>query len=170
MNSPTFVLTLSKLMQSQNKGQEDVKSNLHGELKSLSDKLNHDKSHENSQEFSVFISSLEEKIGMFMVKLRNDLSNSFTNEIQEMVCKLKALHQKNPIPTLLPTKGSSCCIRGQYSLFLTIYVFSEYMLAELFSASSASEDQAQSVKVLKRLSGFGRSICSAILASADSRS
>ena len=66
----------------QNKGQEDVKSNLHGELKSLSEKLNHDKSHENSQEFSVFLSSLEEKIGMFMVKLRNDLSNSFTNEIQ----------------------------------------------------------------------------------------
>ncbi|KAL4583301.1 hypothetical protein LXL04_007871 [Taraxacum kok-saghyz] len=39
----------------------------------------------------------------------------------------------------------------------------------LRSACSASEDPAQSVRVLKRRLGFNRSICSAILASADSR-
>ncbi|CAH1434314.1 unnamed protein product [Lactuca virosa] len=95
------------------KGQEDVKSSLHGELKSLSVKLNQDKCHQNSQEISVLLSGLEEKIGVFILNLHNNLSKSFTNEIQAVACKLKALDQKNPTHALLPPKAVSFCASPQ---------------------------------------------------------
>ncbi|GJT05070.1 recombination initiation defects 3 [Tanacetum coccineum] len=87
------------------KGQEDVKSTLIGELKSISDKLNQDTCHQNLKEISILLSTLQEKIRVFVLNLRNDLSKSFTNEMQALGCKLKALGQKNPIPTVLPPRA-----------------------------------------------------------------
>ncbi|KAI3764888.1 hypothetical protein L2E82_14905 [Cichorium intybus] len=73
---------------------------LRGELKSLSDQINHNKYHHISQELFNFLSGLEEKIGVFILNLHKNLSKSFTNEIQAVVYKLKALDQKNPTPAL----------------------------------------------------------------------
>ncbi|KAI3743914.1 hypothetical protein L1987_56984 [Smallanthus sonchifolius] len=96
-----------------NKGQEDVKSSLQGELKSISDQLNQNTCHQSSQDISILLSNLQEKIGVFMLNLRNDLSTSFTNEMQAFGCKLKALDQKNPTPTILPPKAASSCANPQ---------------------------------------------------------
>lgn len=96
-----------------NKGQEDVKSSLRGELKSLSDQINHDKCHQNSQELSNLLSGLEEKIEVFILNLHKNLSKSFTNEIQTVVYKLKALDQKNPTPAHPPPKAVSFCANSQ---------------------------------------------------------
>lgn len=90
-----------------NKGQEELKSSFHGDLKSISDQLNQDTCSKNSQDISISISSLQEKIGVFILNLRNDLSKSFTNEMQAIACKLKALDQKNT--TVLPPKAVSYC-------------------------------------------------------------
>lgn len=93
------------------KGQEDVKSTLNGqlksigELKSISDKLNQDTCHQNSKEISIMLSALQEKIRVFVLNSRNDLSKSFTNEMQALGCKLKSLDQKNPTPTVLPPRA-----------------------------------------------------------------
>ncbi|KAD4982698.1 hypothetical protein E3N88_19369 [Mikania micrantha] len=87
-----------------NKGQEDVKSSLQGELKLIADQLNQNTYHQNSQDVSILLSKLQEKIEIFILHLRNDLSKSFTNEMQALGCKLKALDQKNPTPTILPPK------------------------------------------------------------------
>ncbi|XP_024988921.1 protein PAIR1 isoform X2 [Cynara cardunculus var. scolymus] len=92
-----------------NKGQEDLKSSLHGDLKLISDQLNQDRCNKNSQDISILLSSLQEKIGVFISNLRNDLSKSFTNEMQAIACKLKALDQKNPSPTVLLPKAVSYC-------------------------------------------------------------
>lgn len=69
----------------QNKGQDDVKSSLHGELKLISAQLNQETCHQNSQDISILLSSLQENIGGFFLNLRNDLSKSFTNELQVRV-------------------------------------------------------------------------------------
>ncbi|KAI3781143.1 hypothetical protein L2E82_11144 [Cichorium intybus] len=95
-----------------NKGQEDVKCSLRGELKSLSDQINHNKCHQISQELFNFLSGLEEKIGVFILNLHKNLSKSFTNEIQAVVYKLKALDQKNPTPALPPPKNAYYCLDG----------------------------------------------------------
>ncbi|XP_071707686.1 putative recombination initiation defects 3 isoform X2 [Rutidosis leptorrhynchoides] len=100
-------------LQTINKGQEDVKSSLHGELKSISDQLKQDIRHQNSQEISNMLSGLQEKIGVFILNLRNDLSKSFTNEIRALGCKLKALDHTNPPPTFLPPRAVSNCVNPQ---------------------------------------------------------
>ncbi|KAI3719452.1 hypothetical protein L6452_20351 [Arctium lappa] len=97
------------LTNDQNKGQEELKSSLHGDLKLISDQLNQDTCNKNSQDISILLSGLQEKIGVFILNLRNDLSKSFTNEMQAIACKLKALDQKNPPPTVLPPKAVSYC-------------------------------------------------------------
>ncbi|XP_076950292.1 putative recombination initiation defects 3 [Bidens hawaiensis] len=94
-------------LQTINKGQEEVKSSLQGELKLISDQLNQNMCNQNSQDISILLSSLQENIGAFVSNLRNDLSTSFANEMQALGCKLKALEQKNPPPTLLPSKAVS---------------------------------------------------------------
>ncbi|KAK1425178.1 hypothetical protein QVD17_20524 [Tagetes erecta] len=91
-----------------NKAQEDVKSTLQGELKSISDKVHQNTCHQNSQDISIMLSNLQEKIGVFISNLRSDLSTSFTNEMQALGCKLNALDQKNPTPTILPPKVLKC--------------------------------------------------------------
>ncbi|KAM0004728.1 putative protein PAIR1 [Helianthus debilis subsp. tardiflorus] len=96
-----------------NKGQEDVKSSLQGELKLISDQLNQKSCHQNSQDISILLSNLQEKVGFFISNLRNDLSSSFTNEMQALGCKLKALDQNNPTPTVLPPKAVSFCVNPQ---------------------------------------------------------
>ncbi|KAI3796552.1 hypothetical protein L1987_39227 [Smallanthus sonchifolius] len=96
-----------------NKGQEDVKSSLQGELKSISDQLNQNTCHQSSQDISILLSNLQEKIGFSILNLRKDLSTSFNNEMQELGCKLKALDQKNPTTTTLPPKAVSYCANPQ---------------------------------------------------------
>ncbi|KAL8268525.1 hypothetical protein R6Q59_002323 [Mikania micrantha] len=96
-----------------NKGQEDVKSSLQGELKLIADQLNQNTYHQNSQDVSILLSKLQEKIEIFILHLRNDLSKSFTNEMQALGCKLKALDQKNPTPTILPPKSIGYCDNSQ---------------------------------------------------------
>ncbi|KAK9051451.1 hypothetical protein SSX86_028078 [Deinandra increscens subsp. villosa] len=96
-----------------NKGQEDVKSSLQGELKSISDQLSQNTRHQNSEDITNLLSNLQEKIRVFILNLRNDLSTSFTNEMQALGCKLKALDQKTPAPTILPPKAVSFCANPQ---------------------------------------------------------
>ncbi|KVH97248.1 hypothetical protein Ccrd_000653 [Cynara cardunculus var. scolymus] len=116
-----------------NKGQEDLKSSLHGDLKLISDQLNQDRCNKNSQDISILLSSLQEKIGVFISNLRNDLSKSFTNEMQAIACKLKALDQKNPSPTVLLPKAVSYCANPlgkapkMYALY-SISLFSQLSL------------------------------------------
>nr|XP_043626749.1 putative recombination initiation defects 3 [Erigeron canadensis] len=95
------------------KGQVDVKATLHGELKLISDQLNQDTCHQNSQDIPILLSTLQEKIGVFMSNLRNDLSKSFTNEMQALGCKLKALEQKKTTPITLPPRPVSHCLSPQ---------------------------------------------------------
>ncbi|KAJ9564020.1 hypothetical protein OSB04_009180, partial [Centaurea solstitialis] len=85
------------------------KSSLHGDLKLISDQLNQDTCNKNTQDVSILLSSLQEKIGLFISNLRNDLSKSFAYEMQAIVCKLKELDQKNPPPTVLPPQAVSYC-------------------------------------------------------------
>ncbi|KAJ9563389.1 hypothetical protein OSB04_008549 [Centaurea solstitialis] len=84
-------------------------ASLHGDLKLISDQLNQDTCSKNTQDVSILLSSLQEKIGLFISNLRNDLSKSFAYEMQAIVCKLKELDQKNPPPTVLPPQAVSYC-------------------------------------------------------------
>ncbi|KAJ9563408.1 hypothetical protein OSB04_008568 [Centaurea solstitialis] len=75
----------------------------------ISDQLNQDTCNKNSQDVSILLSSLQEKIGLFISNLRNDLSKSFAYEMQAIACKLKALDQRNPPPTFLSPQAVSYC-------------------------------------------------------------
>ncbi|GMP61444.1 hypothetical protein CsSME_00023907 [Camellia sinensis var. sinensis] len=92
----------------QNKGQEDIKTNLVGGLKSLSDQVRQDIYQARLQEISSVISALPEQINECLQKLKSELCKSVTQEMQAMVCSLKIPSQNHRTPTVLPAKGISC--------------------------------------------------------------
>ncbi|CAL5400997.1 unnamed protein product [Camellia sinensis] len=91
-----------------NKGQEDIKTNLVGGLKSISDQVRQDIYQARLQEISSVISALPEQIKECLQKLKSELCKSVTQEMQAMVCSLKIPSQNHRTPTVLPAKGISC--------------------------------------------------------------
>lgn len=64
------------------KGQDDIKGSLDGSLKDVSDQLNNDKYRDKLQQIFLVLSALPEQIEASLIKVRNDLCNTFTNEIK----------------------------------------------------------------------------------------
>ncbi|KAG5565769.1 hypothetical protein RHGRI_001627 [Rhododendron griersonianum] len=85
----------------QAKGQEDIKTNLAGGIKSLSDQVSQDTDGEKLKEISSFILTLPEQIDVYLQKMQSELCNKLTQEIQAMVCSLKVPNQNHLTPAIL---------------------------------------------------------------------
>ncbi|XP_058224140.1 putative recombination initiation defects 3 isoform X1 [Rhododendron vialii] len=96
------------LLQVMAKGQEDIKTNLAGGIKSLSDQVSQDTDGEKLQEISSFILTLPEQIDVYLQKMKSELCNKLTQEIQAMVCSLKVPNQHHLTPAILLEEGISC--------------------------------------------------------------
>ncbi|KAF5954720.1 hypothetical protein HYC85_007576 [Camellia sinensis] len=66
----------------QNKGQEDVKTNLVGGLKSISDQVSQEIDRDTLKEISSMISALPEQIDLCLQKLKSELCKTVTQEMQ----------------------------------------------------------------------------------------
>ncbi|XP_022769510.1 protein PAIR1-like [Durio zibethinus] len=69
-------------LQLMNKGQEVIKASLDGSMKEISDQLNKDIHRDKLQQFFLVLSALPEQTEASLIKLQNELSNTFTNEIK----------------------------------------------------------------------------------------
>ncbi|KAG5565799.1 hypothetical protein RHGRI_001654 [Rhododendron griersonianum] len=96
------------LLQVMAKGQEDIKTNLAGGIKSLSDQVSQDTDGEKLKEISSFILTLPEQIDVYLQKMQSELCNKLTQEIQAMVCSLKVPNQNHLTPAILLEEGISC--------------------------------------------------------------
>ncbi|KAF7153667.1 hypothetical protein RHSIM_Rhsim01G0157000 [Rhododendron simsii] len=92
----------------QAKGQEDIKTNLAGGIKSLSDQVSQDTDGEKLKEISSFILTLPEQIDVYLQKMQSELCNKLTQEKQAMVCRLKVPNQNHLSPAILLEEGISC--------------------------------------------------------------
>ncbi|KAL2461567.1 putative recombination initiation defects 3 [Abeliophyllum distichum] len=90
------------------KGQEDIKAGVDGGFKSLSDQLKQNINQENFKEIFSLISALSEKFNTQIMKLRSDLHETFTKEIQAMACSMKISTRKQATPPIYAPKGVSC--------------------------------------------------------------
>lgn len=80
-----FSNSRTTLYGNQNKGQEDIKASVDGGFKYLSDQLKQNINQENFKDIFSVISALSEKFDTQIMKLQNDLHETFTKEIK--VCK-----------------------------------------------------------------------------------
>ncbi|XP_022757351.1 protein PAIR1-like isoform X3 [Durio zibethinus] len=105
--------TSLKLM---NKGQEDIKASLDGGMKAISEQLNMDIYRDKLQQIFLVLSALPEQTEASLLKLRNELCNTFTDEIKllsSIACNVKTLSQKGPVATAILPKSTSCCASPQ---------------------------------------------------------
>ncbi|KAI8572057.1 hypothetical protein RHMOL_Rhmol01G0168900 [Rhododendron molle] len=96
------------LLQVMANGLEDIKTNLAGGIKSLSDQVNQDTDGEKLKEISSFILTLPDQIDVYLQKMQSELCNKLTQEIQAMVCSLKVPNQNHLNPAILLEEGISC--------------------------------------------------------------
>ncbi|KAI8028482.1 Protein PAIR1, partial [Camellia lanceoleosa] len=99
------------LMQLMNMGQEDVKTNLVGGVKSISDRVSQDR--DRLKEISSMISALPEQIDLCLQKLKSELCKTVTQEMQAIPCTLSISSQKHLTPTVLLERGISCRVTPQ---------------------------------------------------------
>ncbi|XP_039056566.1 putative recombination initiation defects 3 [Hibiscus syriacus] len=92
-----------------NKGQEDIKASLDGSMKAISDQLNNAIYGDKLQNIFLVLSTLPEQMEASLIKLQNELCNTFTNEIKAITGNAKTLVQNGPVATGLPPKLSGCC-------------------------------------------------------------
>ncbi|TYH06431.1 hypothetical protein ES288_A08G155700v1 [Gossypium darwinii] len=90
------------------KGQEDMKTSLDGSMKAVSDQLNNDKFRDKLQQIFLVLSALPEQIEASLIKVRNELCSTFTNEIKAIDCK--TLSQKAPVAAAILPKSTGCSV------------------------------------------------------------
>ncbi|TYH58673.1 hypothetical protein ES332_D08G171400v1 [Gossypium tomentosum] len=90
------------------KGQEDIKASLDGSMKAVSDQLNNDKYRDKLQQIFLVLSALPEQMEASLIKVRNELCNTFTNEIKAIDCK--TLSQKAPVAAAILPKSTGCSV------------------------------------------------------------
>ncbi|XP_057495494.1 putative recombination initiation defects 3 isoform X2 [Actinidia eriantha] len=95
------------LLQLINRGQEDVKTNLVGGIKSLSDQVSQDIYRERLKDISSAISALPEQIDVCLQQLKSELCKTVTQEIQAIACGLKIPSQSYLTPTVVLAKDIS---------------------------------------------------------------
>ncbi|MBA0763521.1 hypothetical protein Gotri_012954, partial [Gossypium trilobum] len=93
------------------KGQEDIKASLDGSMKAVSDQLNNDKYRDKLQQIFLLLSALPEQMEASLIKVRNELCNTFTNEIKAIDCK--TLSQKPPVAAAILPKSTGCSVTPQ---------------------------------------------------------
>ncbi|THF98162.1 hypothetical protein TEA_028407 [Camellia sinensis var. sinensis] len=101
------------LMQLMNKGQEDVKTNLVGGLKSISDQVSQEIDRDRLKEISSMISAFPEQIDLCLQKLKSELCKTVTQEMQAIPYTLRIPSQKHLTPTVLSERGISCRVTPQ---------------------------------------------------------
>lgn len=69
----------------QNKGQEDIKASIDGGMKAISDQVNKDIYRDKLQQIFLVLSALPEQSEASLIKLKNELCNTFTNEIKACI-------------------------------------------------------------------------------------
>ncbi|XP_038996543.1 putative recombination initiation defects 3 [Hibiscus syriacus] len=87
-----------------NKGQEDIKASLDGSMKAISDQLNNAVYGDKLQNIFFVLSTLPEQMEASLIKLQNELCNSFTKEIKAIAGNVKTLIQNGPVASGLPPK------------------------------------------------------------------
>ncbi|OMO78776.1 protein PAIR1-like protein [Corchorus capsularis] len=100
-------------VQLMNKGQEDIKASLDGGLKAISDQLDKDIYQNKLQQIFLVLSAFPEQMEASLVKLQNELCNTFTNEIKAIACNVKTLNQKGPVAAALLPKTTGCSATPQ---------------------------------------------------------
>ncbi|KAI8027058.1 Protein PAIR1 [Camellia lanceoleosa] len=100
------------LMQLMNMGQ-DVKTNLVGGLKSISEQVSQEIDRDRLKEISSMISALPEQIDLCLQKLKSELCKTVTQEMQAIPCTLRIPSQKHLTPTVLSERGISCRVTPQ---------------------------------------------------------
>ncbi|XWS77023.1 hypothetical protein CRYUN_Cryun01aG0228000 [Craigia yunnanensis] len=100
-------------LQLMNKGQEDIKASLHGGMKAISDQLNEDIYRDKLHQIFLVLSALPEQMEASLIKLQNELCNTFTNEMKAIACNVKTLSQKGPVATAILPKSTGCCATPQ---------------------------------------------------------
>ncbi|KAL7203421.1 hypothetical protein ACSBR2_016664 [Camellia fascicularis] len=101
------------LMQLMNKGQEDVKTNLVGGLKSISDQVSQEIDRNRLKEISSMISAFPEQIDLCLQKLKSELCKTVTQEMQAIPYNLRIPSQKHLTSTVLSERGISCRVTPQ---------------------------------------------------------
>ncbi|KAF8017101.1 hypothetical protein BT93_H2348 [Corymbia citriodora subsp. variegata] len=96
------LITQDNSLQQMSKGQEDIKASLDGCFKSISEQLNKHKNEDRLQEVFSALSALPEKVEELMLKLQDQLQNTFTKEMQ--AARHILWDQESAAPAVLPVK------------------------------------------------------------------
>ncbi|XVF33325.1 hypothetical protein REPUB_Repub17cG0158700 [Reevesia pubescens] len=96
-----------------NKGQEDIKVSFDGGMKSISDQLNKDIYRDKLQQIFLVLSALPEQTEASLLKLQNELCNTFTKEIKAIACNVESLNQKPAVASTILPKSTGCCATPQ---------------------------------------------------------
>ncbi|WCJ22785.1 Protein PAIR1 [Euphorbia peplus] len=90
------------------KGQEDTKLSLEGRLKSISDQLRTETSHDKLQQIFLVLSALPEQIEASLQKLQNDLRITLSKEMQALACRWKTCNYGSPSIMMLAAQVTGC--------------------------------------------------------------
>ncbi|GKU96849.1 hypothetical protein SLEP1_g10037 [Rubroshorea leprosula] len=91
------------------KGLEDIKTNLDGVMKSISDQLSNRMCLDKLEQIFLLLSTLPTQIEASLFKLQNKLQNFFTKEIQAILGSLKTLKQNSSVAAAIPLKYTGSC-------------------------------------------------------------
>ncbi|KAF8017113.1 hypothetical protein BT93_H2348 [Corymbia citriodora subsp. variegata] len=105
------LITQDNSLQQMSKGQEDIKASLDGCFKSISEQLNKHKNEDRLQEVFSALSALPEKVEELMLKLQDQLQNTFTKEMQ--AARHILWDQESAAPAVLPVKRNIICALPQ---------------------------------------------------------
>ncbi|XP_012083385.1 putative recombination initiation defects 3 isoform X2 [Jatropha curcas] len=89
-------------------GQEDIKSSLDGNLKSISERLRKDICQDKLKQIFLVLSVLPNQMEASLLKLQQEICMTFTKEMQASACKLKTPNQNSPSITVLSPKVTGC--------------------------------------------------------------
>ncbi|XP_030540885.1 putative recombination initiation defects 3 isoform X3 [Rhodamnia argentea] len=99
------LMTQDNSLQQMSKGQEDIKASLDGCFKSISEQLVKHKNEDQLQEVFSALSALPGKVEGLMLKLQDQLHNTFTKEME--ATRYIPQDQKSAARAVLPVKGTS---------------------------------------------------------------
>lgn len=99
------LMTQDNSLQQMSKGQEDIKASLDGCFKSISEQLIKHTNEDRLQEVFSALSALPGKVEGLMMKLQDQLHNTFTKEMEATRYILQ--DQKSAARAVLPVKGTS---------------------------------------------------------------
>lgn len=92
-------------LQLMTKGQEELKTNVDGSLKSLSDQVSKVTSQDKLHETFLVVSTLPQLIEASLQNLQKELHSNFSEEMQAVSCSLKSLNKKDLAPSTTSTKS-----------------------------------------------------------------